>query len=92
MEREHIQQEVYKIVVKGQLDSEWSEWFDGLTISPTASGETILTGPIADQTALQGVLIKIRDLGLPLLSLVRTATERENESILMHIEAENCEE
>ncbi len=91
MERKHIQQEVYKIVVKGQLDSEWSEWFDGLTITPTGRGETILTGPLADQTALHGVLIKIRDLGLPLLSLVRTETERENECDLMHIEAETCE-
>ncbi len=91
MEREHIQQEVYKIVVKGQLDSEWSEWFDGLTITPTLRGETILIGPLADQTALHGVLIKIRDLGLPLLSLIRTETESENESNLSHIEAENCE-
>ncbi len=92
MEREHIQQEVYEIVVKGQLDSAWSEWFDGLTITPTATGETILTGPLADQTALHGVLIKIRDLGLPLLSLVRTETKGENESIhLGHIETEHCE-
>ena len=75
MEREHIQQEVYKIVVKGQLGSEWSEWFDGLTITPTVKGETILTGPLTDQTALHGVLIKIRDLGLPLLSLVRIKPE-----------------
>ena len=89
MEREHIQQEVYKIVVKGQLDSEWSEWFDGLTITLVGSGETILTGPLADQTALHGVLIKIRDLGLPLLSLVRVEPERESESnLLMHTEAE----
>jgi len=78
MEREHIQQEVYKIVVKGQLDSEWAEWFDGLTITPTTSGETILTGPLADQTALHGVLIKIRDLGLPLLSLMRVEPDGEN--------------
>jgi hypothetical protein len=93
MQSEHIQQEVYEIVVKGQLDSEWSEWFDGLTITPTAMGETILTGPLADQTALHGVLIKIRDLGLPLLSLELLMPERENKSnLLMPIEAENCEE
>ena len=92
MESEHVRQEVYQIVVKGHLDSEWSEWFDGLTITLVGSGETILTGPLADQTALHGVLIKIRDLGLPLLSLVRTETERENESnSLMHIEGEEYE-
>lgn len=87
MESEHVRQEVYQIVVKGHLDSEWSDWFDGLTITLVGSGETILTGPLADQTALHGVLIKIRDLGLPLLSLVRIDPERENESnLLIHLE------
>ncbi len=89
MESEHVRQEVYQIVVKGHLDSEWSEWFDGLTITLVDNGETILTGPIVDQTALHGVLIKIRDVGLPLLSLVRIEPERENESnLLMHPEEE----
>ena len=89
MESEHVRQEVYQIVVKEHLDSEWSEWFDGLTITLVGNGETILTGPIVDQTALHGVLIKIRDLGLPLLSLVRIEPEREHESnLLMHTEAE----
>ena len=69
--------DIYRITIKGHLDSEWSEWFDGLTITLVGSGETILTGPIVDQTALHGVLIKIRDLGLPLLSLVRIEPERE---------------
>ena len=77
MESEHVRQEVYQIVVKGHLDSEWSDWFDGLTITLVDNGETILTGPIVDQAALHGVLIKIRDLGLPLLSLTRTKTARE---------------
>ena len=92
MESEHMRLEVYQIVVKGQLESEWSDWFDGLSITLTGSGETIMTGSLADQTALHGVLIKIRDLGLPLLSLVRTDTERVNKpNPLMHIEAEDCE-
>ena len=73
--------DIYRIAVKGHLDSGWSEWFDGLTITPMDSGETILTGPIVDQTALHGVLIKIRDLSLPLLSLKCIAPEREHESI-----------
>ena len=71
MESEHVRHEVYQITVKGHLDSEWSDWFDGLTITMVDNGETILSGPIIDQTALHGVLIKIRDLGLPLLSLTR---------------------
>lgn len=71
MVSEHARQEVYQIIVKGHLDSEWSDWFDGLTITTMDNGETMLSGPIVDQTALHGVLIKIRDLGLPLLSLTR---------------------
>lgn len=89
MESEHVRQEIYQIIVKGHLDSEWSDWFDELTITLVDSGETILTGPLADQTALHGVLIKIRDLGLPLLSLTRIETGRENESNpLVHQEEE----
>jgi len=72
--------DIYRITIKGHLDSEWSDWFDGLTITPVDTGETILSGPVVDQTALHGVLIKIRDLGLPLLSLARIETGRENES------------
>ncbi|HLZ58243.1 MAG TPA: hypothetical protein VKR06_14990, partial [Ktedonosporobacter sp.] len=68
MASEHVLQEIYQIVVKGHLDDEWSDWFDGLTITLVDNGDTILSGPIVDQTALHGVLIKIRDLGLPLLS------------------------
>jgi hypothetical protein len=72
--------DIYRIIIKGHLDSEWSDWFDGLTITLVDTGETILSGPVVDQTALHGVLIKIRDLGLPLLSLTRIETGRENES------------
>lgn len=74
MESEHARQEIYQIVVKGHLDSEWSDWFEGLTIALLDNGETILSGPVVDQAALHGVLIKIRDLGLPLLSLARIET------------------
>ena len=83
MESEHVRHEVYQIVIKGHLDHEWSEWFDGLTITLMDSGETILSGPIVDQTALHGVLIKIRDLGLHLLGLTRTEPESANESTLL---------
>jgi hypothetical protein len=59
--------QVCQIRVKGHLDHSWSEWFEGLTITHAEDGTTVLTGPVADQPALHGLLIKIRDLGLPLL-------------------------
>jgi hypothetical protein len=60
---------VYEIRVKGHLDSRWSAWFDGLTITNLPHGEALLSGALADQAALHGVLMKVRDLGLPLLAV-----------------------
>jgi hypothetical protein len=74
--REFDRQTIYEIRVKGCVDEKWSDWFDGFTISPQADDETLLTGPVADQAALYGLLSKIRDLGLPLLSLTRLRTEK----------------
>ena len=74
--------DVYRITIKGHLNCEWSDWFDGLTITLMDNGETILTGPLVDQSALHGVLIKIRDLGLPLLELSRVEEGRETDSIV----------
>ena len=62
---------VYEIRVKGLLDEGWSDWLDGLAIAPQAHGETLLAGPVRDQAALHGLLNKIRDLGLLLLSVER---------------------
>ncbi len=62
---------VYEIRVKGHLDGRWSEWFDGLVISNLKNGEAVLSGEIVDQAALHGALIKVRDLGLPLLAVSR---------------------
>jgi len=70
--REFDQQGVYQIRVKGNLDQKWSDWFDGFTINAQANNETLLTGPVADQAALHGLLARIRDLGLPLLSVKRS--------------------
>lgn len=61
---------VYRIRIKGHLGARWADWFDGLTITPEDNGDALLTGPVVDQAALHGVLRKIRDLGLPLLSVV----------------------
>ena len=60
---------VYEIRVRGKLEPKWSDWFDGFAITPVADDETLLVGPVADQAALHGMLHKIRDLGLPLLSV-----------------------
>lgn len=61
--------EHYEIRVRGHLDDRWSEWFDGMRFSYAADGTTLLAGPLADQAALYGVLRKVRDLGLPLVSV-----------------------
>ncbi len=61
--------EGYEIRIKGSLASHWSEWFDGLQVTPDGSGETAIVGTLADQAALWGVLVKIRDLGLILCAL-----------------------
>jgi len=60
----------YQIRVKGTLDARWASWFEGLVVT-MAEDETILTGSVADQSALHGLLNKIRDLGLPLISVSR---------------------
>ncbi len=61
---------VYQIQIAGQLGGEWSGWFDGLAITLTAQGDTLLTGPIVDQAALYGLLKKVRDLGIPLVAVL----------------------
>jgi hypothetical protein len=58
-----------QIRVKGQIDERWSDWFEGLTITHTDQDETLLTGEVADQAALYGLLAKLRDLGLSLVSV-----------------------
>lgn len=62
---------VYQIRVKGHLGREWTDWFAGLTITLKEDGEMLLTGPVSDQAALYGLLKKVRDLGMPLLSVNR---------------------
>ena len=62
----------YEIRVRGRLDERWSTWLDGLGLSQTEDGTTVLRGPVTDQAALHGLLHKLRDLGLPLLSVART--------------------
>jgi len=60
---------VYEIRLKGHLDARWVKWFDGLAITLDENGNTLLSGPVADQPALHGIIKKVRDVGLPLLSV-----------------------
>ena len=62
---------VYQIRIKGHLGPRWAEWFGGMTITLEDDGDTLLTGPVEDQTALHGLLRKVRDLGMPLTSAIR---------------------
>lgn len=68
-EEKHNQHQCYEIRLKGHLDDRWSDWFEGLTITLEDDGNTLLTGPVVDQAALHGLLKKVRDLGMPLLSV-----------------------
>ncbi len=67
---------VYQIRLKGHLDSQWTDWFDGLSITLEEDGNTLLTGPVIDQAALHGLLKKVRDLGMPLVSIVQVQLEK----------------
>ena len=62
---------IYELRIDGHLGSQWSDWFDGLTITLEDDGQTVLTGPAVDQAALHGLLRKVRDLGMPLISVNR---------------------
>jgi hypothetical protein len=61
----------YQIRIKGHLGPNWADWFEGLSITLEENGDTLITGPVVDQAALHGLLKKVRDLGIPLLSVIR---------------------
>ena len=61
---------IYQIRIKGHLGTQWADWFEGLTITTLDNGETLLTCPVLDQAALHGLLRKVRDVGMPLVSVM----------------------
>lgn len=65
-----------EIRIKGHLDDKWADWFDGLTLRREANGDTLLTGPVVDQAALHGLLRKVRDLGMPLVSVIHVGPQQ----------------
>lgn len=73
---DHHDTGVYEIRVKGHLDARWSDWFDGLSLRHERDGTTVIHGPVVDQAALHGLLRRVRDPGLPLVSVERIEPER----------------
>ncbi len=69
----------YEIRLKGRLAARWAAWFDGLSLTHEGDGTTVLQGPVADQAALHGVLQRVRDLGLPLVSVIQVAPTQAHE-------------
>ena len=65
----------YEIRLTGHLDARWATWFDGLSVTHEGDGTTVISGPVADQAALHGLLQRVRDLGLPLLSVTNLDTD-----------------
>jgi hypothetical protein len=66
----------YEIRLKGHLDARWATWFDGMTLEACSDGTTTVRGRVVDQSALHGLLQRVRDLGLPLISVTRTNPEQ----------------
>ncbi|MFC1926423.1 hypothetical protein ACFLWV_01590 [Chloroflexota bacterium] len=79
-EESNVTQGIYQIKVKGQLDSSRSEWFEGWNISQEEDGTTVLTGQVSDQAALHGMLIKIRNLNLRLISVQQIGPDQEEDT------------
>ena len=78
-EQPYKKAETYRIRIKGILDEKWSDWFDSFAIIHQGENETVLEGPVPDQEALHGLLARIRDLGLPIRSIVSLSQEENRE-------------
>jgi hypothetical protein len=69
---------VYQIRIKGHLSPQWTDWFEGMAITSEDNGDTLVTGPVIDQAALHGVLKRVRDVNLPLLSIMEVPPKQED--------------
>lgn len=76
--RLNLLMDIYEFQIKGHLDDRWSEWFGGLAVQRWENGTTVLVGPLVDQAALYGVIIRLRDLGLSLLSVSRVTASQDS--------------
>lgn len=79
---DHCQPGPYEIRIKGHLDNRWATRFEGMTLTLEDNGDTLLTGPVVDQAALHGLLRSVRDLGMPLISVISVQTEQADASAL----------
>jgi hypothetical protein len=77
----------YELRIQGHLESRWAGWFEGMSLRHLDDGTTVIYGPVTDQAALHGLLQRVRDLGLPLVSVVRTADDEPQSSQPQHGEA-----
>jgi hypothetical protein len=75
---DHDGPRLYEIRIEGHLNDKWAGWFEGLTLIREDNGDTVLTGPVVDQAALYGLLRKVRDLGMPLISVICVGTGQTN--------------
>jgi hypothetical protein len=75
---DHDERERYEIRIKGHLDNRWAGWFDEVTITPMPNGTTVISGPVVDQAALHSLLRKVRDLGMPLISVTRVGPAQDD--------------
>ena len=82
---------LYEIRLRGHLDAQWMTWFDGLTITLEENGDTLLSGPVADQAALHGLLKKVRDLGLPLVSVIQIQSNHSKQGEKMNTNNKTAE-
>ena len=77
---DHYEPQLFEIRIKGHLDDRWSDWFGGLTVTLEDNGDTLLTGLVVDQAALHGLLKKVRDLGMPLVSVSPVEPDQADQS------------
>ena len=77
---------MYQLRLQGHLGLQWTAWFEGMTITLEDNGDTLITGPVADQSALHGLLKKVRDLGMPLLSVTSVESDQTDESTIKQVQ------